>query len=1437
MDFIELDRSFIPLKTDQEPTLDWGPYWGRLLGDWLNWDELLKHRRVVLLAEALSGKTEEYKYQAKQLSELGKPAFFVRIEDLADDGFEKAIDPEVIESFLNWKNDICSEAWFFLDSVDEARLNRKDFDKALRKFLAELGIANLGRSFIYISCRVSDWRGKADRVSFNKWLPYSATIKETEKDVDPDEALLAPIFKQFESVQVHPKPQKPNPSDLLVVQLAPLSFDQKKLFAEKTGITNINAFMGEIENMGLSAMTERPGDLVELVSYWKENSRFDSLAEMTEYCITKKLREESPHRLDSSILSLEKVRQGVERLATALTLGKSFNLKAPAQEPDSNLAAGAIDPNEVLSEWSDGELTVLLHRGIFSPATYGRLRFHHRSTQEYLTATWLDRLLNNNCPLTEVWQLLFQECYGVETVAPSLRPVAAWLSIRHPVIRDEVIRREPLILIQYGDPKSLSIESRCKLLLAYAELHLKGQINPQMLEHRSIWMFSEKALAGAIHQAWSINSRTDFRGELLRFILEANISDCADLARITALDESQDSFSRIIAAQALSLCQDKIGLRQLASQVKSYPEKLSARLAPELALVLFPAYLSTIELLDLIDRSKPAQPYSSVGFSRQLNALHKAAPTRTDQKIFANGVAKLCLKPPYADEDLIISNRHVELSSGLASLVEAELFLRSIGDVDPELLYLLMAVGRVREIHNSEEKYNRILLRIKKDKALTRALFWADVQSHEMGNSKEPPIRIWQINSFSGRKLWQLDITDLDWLIQDCRIKAEISEKQLVFNGIWMVLFHADQIQENISLLDSIASGNETLIGDLSGYLNPPKGELSNENKAYSRRKKLEQEMEKQYWRDFCNNLKNDPTILSDTANLQSWKDGLWRLHELTRWLRYEFRQDSDNASRHWRTLEKAFGLEVSKHYCLGMKKAWRYIKPERPVYQSSGTFTVKYTSSLAIQSLYLDIAEDSDWESTLSDTQVAQATQHACYTGNGFSEWFEILVKTRPELTLPVINASVVTEFRSKDFRLALLHYVSNQESAAQQVVENKIFELLRKAEPANDSVLSQCLLILAKSEALTANAKTLSSLLMRRIRQHLDAKTENRALLCFALYLRINPEHGIDWLESMLIQHIEETPQDWNLRCERWLGYLFGENKWGVVGAKYSCLSVHSLKKLYRLAYIHIPNHENPDDDGGSRVINPAEDARRNILHALLSRPGSDAHQAILELASDPIFADSAKRFKELAHGKAEDDSEISPWKACEVADFEKHHIKPIKTGSDLLRVIVGVLDDIKESPYRDDASSQNLLALATEENQVQTWLAEQLSLRSRGRYAVSRETEIADKNMPDIIITATSAPIQLAIEIKHVNKGWTVKELENSLKHQLAENYLRPKYRRHGIFFITQHKQRVWRKDRATLQFSDLQTHLSNLAHSIITNTTGTVELRVFGLNVAV
>ena len=68
----------------------------------------------------------------------------------------------------------------------------------------------------------------------------------------------------------------------------------------------------------------------------------------------------------------------------------------------------------------------------------------------------------------------FATRYGIDVVIPSMRAVVAWLALWIDDVRRETMRREPEILVSFGDPETLPIETRSKLLARLAETYGSG---------------------------------------------------------------------------------------------------------------------------------------------------------------------------------------------------------------------------------------------------------------------------------------------------------------------------------------------------------------------------------------------------------------------------------------------------------------------------------------------------------------------------------------------------------------------------------------------------------------------------------------------------------------------------------------------------------------------------------------------------------------------------------------------------------------------------------------------------------------------------------------------------------------------------------------------------------------------------------------------------
>ena len=258
------------------------------------------------------------------------------------------------------------------------------------------------------------------------------------------------------------------------VSLMPLSARQMREFAVLQDVTDPDALLADIHEREAQEFAERPQDLIELCSDWREHHRIRSHREQVETNIATKLkpRADPKERVE---LSQESAIEGASRLALAALLTRKLTLRYSA-DADSVLASeAALDVSKVLLNWSEGAQSVLLERALFGFASYGRVRFHHRSVLEFLAAKRLDALLDRGVSIKSIKRLLFVEtAQGLRTVRPSMRPIAAWLALSHDTIFDDVVALDPAVVLDHGDPQSLKLGQRIRALEAYVNRYGGG---------------------------------------------------------------------------------------------------------------------------------------------------------------------------------------------------------------------------------------------------------------------------------------------------------------------------------------------------------------------------------------------------------------------------------------------------------------------------------------------------------------------------------------------------------------------------------------------------------------------------------------------------------------------------------------------------------------------------------------------------------------------------------------------------------------------------------------------------------------------------------------------------------------------------------------------------------------------------------------------------
>ena len=352
-------------------------------------------------------------------------------------------------------------------------------------------------------------------------------------------------------------------------------------------------------------------DLTDLIEVWSRSDRLGTRAEQHEANVAAKLKDDA-ERPDRGVLADTKARLGAERLALALALTRTRTIRSPDQTLDGRCADGVLDAATILPDWTPAERQALLRRALFDPATYGCVRFHHRSVQEYLAAQRLRDLHEKGMSIKALFRLLFAERYGVEVVFPSMRAIAAWLALRIDAVRKELIRREPETLISLGDPGSFDLTTRRELLRAFVSHYGRGDWRGLNIPFTEVRRLAHPELATVIRECWGNGPTNNEVCDLLIDLIHLGpVEACADLAHGVALDTAASAYDRIDAIQALLACGWNDSVRDLAramlAEPMSWPDRLVHGIAPD----LFPSIITVDELVGLMERTR--EPKRSVG--------------------------------------------------------------------------------------------------------------------------------------------------------------------------------------------------------------------------------------------------------------------------------------------------------------------------------------------------------------------------------------------------------------------------------------------------------------------------------------------------------------------------------------------------------------------------------------------------------------------------------------------------------------------------------------------------------------------------------------------------------------------------------------------------------------------------------------------------------
>lgn len=1434
-EYIELNRTFSEISKDQE--FDKESYDTRIafgLSTPSTWEDLFTQPRVIILAEAGAGKTEEIGAATKKLRAQGKAAFFLRLEHLGS-GFEDAFEIGDADEFdAWWASD--ETAWFFLDSVDEARLTGpKKFEEAIRKFATRLGYARQ-RVHVYITSRITEWRYNSDLRLVKNQLSITQDVAE-KSDLVSSENLL---FDQIEGAVDRPK-TKIELVEPAVFALQSLNSQQIKIFAEAKGTLNAQEFVDAISKAEADIFATRPQDLEDLISFWKTNERIGSRLELLQNNIASKLSESDPDRANAFPLTQREAEYGAQTLAAAVTLLQETRILVP----DAINTAIGIDVQTILPNWTKDKVRALLARPILDEAIYGSVRFHNRTLREYLTTQWIVRLLEEGKSRLAIERLFFTRQYDLDVVVPTMRPVLSWLVLFDDRIRERISRVAPEVLIEGGDPSQLPTDIRRQLLLRICGQYKAKAAHLVSFDISAVQRFAHPDLASSINSLLEEHrSHQEIQQLLLQMVWQAEITDCSASALKVALDNATDTYSRIYAIRAVCSAGSNSELEQLLEQLLKDDSVTDQRIVAEIIDGFAPDWLSPDQLVHLLSRIPPPKRHEYLDFSldRSLRTyIKQCSPEQLSE--FVTGLFPLIKQPPF------VERRHFEVSEANLWVLKyaaraAERLVKdrhtyALGSETVGVISLAQSAVDYDSYRSYDHNLGEIIPVWRK---LNHTLFWHDVaqaRSHLDKRKNETLTTWWQARNLNN--YWRFNEVDFEQITKDIEEQLNLDDRLVALSLAFTIYKEHGRQRAWRERLKKVARGTRELEEALHNFLHP--ASMSAQEKRWrrseselKRRQKRRETKEAEYKVKWKKWLANNVGILTDTSVAS--KGTMWSANI---YLMDRLRQADDTRDRwghgRWDLLIPVFGEEIAAAFRDGAMNYWRLYKPELRSEGIENPNSVPYAVVFGLCGLEIEAACSDAWPTNLSTEEVKLACRYAFLEMNGFPSWLPNLYSAFPTVVKDAMLAEIEWEFSTYDGE-GDCHYILSDVRWHADWIKPKLFgalvTLLEKYSPKHDTTLRHALNIVLSCQMVETAA------LIRIAKAQVQREDKlARKTMWFAVWMALDSGTCLTQLSENLASI--DDKDDATAFAMHFLTALLGGRGEDFTGVHSNYNQADILRDLYILMYQYT-RIEDGIDRTGTRAYSPelradAQRALSQVFGLLKDIPGKATYLAILHISLHDPNENSRNWFESQARARVEMDADLSPWKADDICAFAAEAERHPHNHRELFDLVVSRLLDLKSDLEEGDSSIADILIQTDAETQQRKFIGNWLRDRSHGRYSVPQEEELADARRPDIRIHGSGFDGPVPIELKIADKNWSGAKLFDRMENQLCGDYLRDSRSRCGIYLLLNRGAKSYwlhPHSKKRISFHNLVSCLQSHAKDFIVNDPGIYEIRVIGID---
>ncbi len=634
-------------------------------------------------------------------------------------------------------------------------------------------------------------------------------------------------------------------------------------------------------------------------------------------------------RKERAELSQESAIEGASRLALAAMLTRKLTLRHSANSDSVHASEAALDVSKILQNWSAETSASLLERPLFGFASYGRVRFHHRSVVEFLAAKRLDALIARGVSIKSIKRLLFTEtAQGMRTVRPSMRPVAAWLALSHDTIFDDIVAFDPAVVLDHGDPQSLRAAQRVRALEAYVGRYGRGGWRGLSVPSIQVHRFASPDLMGSVKRLWEQGiENQEVRELLLQIVRAGKLGGCADIAYAAAMDRARTVHERGLAIEALLKLNDP-RLEALSVSVNTDSARWPDAIARRAAIKLFPTFMPVARLSQILQRV--SEPPRSVG---DLNYWLPRAIDTTD------------ISSEYLDQlrqaltDMIIDditwepdkfpNLRTQRPDLMAALIAACRRQATEGvRAEPWTKSSLLAVRLSKDDQSEKDALSELRRALAELPAEIReTAFWEeDAFLARLRQPRDAWHRLFDVSHYGGIHL--NDKKDTSWIrkrLSDPH--GPLDEREMM---LWteIVLLNRDATdhRELLEDLRPFVADAPSLMAIIDNHLKPQKVDaelrrMEAENAKHA--KKAERDAAKAHasWVAFWREIVRDPDAVfaADRAQNTAWN--LWRAVE---------RSGRESRASGWnrRFIEGQFGKTVADRLRETMMAVWRSDRP-----------------------------------------------------------------------------------------------------------------------------------------------------------------------------------------------------------------------------------------------------------------------------------------------------------------------------------------------------------------------------------------------------------------------------------------------------------------------------------------------------------------------------